>query len=29
MNKSWIEWLAWGMLIIITGVSIYLEVRSF
>ena len=29
MNKPWIEWLAWGLLIIITGVSVYLEVKRF
>jgi hypothetical protein len=29
MNKPWIEWLAWGLLIIIAGVSVYLEVKRF
>lgn len=29
MNNSWIEWLAWGLLIVIAGVSVYLEVRHF
>ncbi len=29
MNKPWIEWLAWGLLIIIVVVSVYLEVKRF